>query len=400
MQRLVLLIIVIMQIYSEAYTQQTIPWTEDFSDVSGGELPPNWIGDSENHWQTFNTNNAGGESPELLFWWQPVGAGRYELLSPEINTIGFERLTFSFRSRIRNFGDPGIYTLSIYTISGDGQQNLITEWINPDFIPAELLSFTLTEEEHGIGDESLNIMWVFEGNTGDISAWELDDISLTAPAGEGEISISPETFSFPDRQIGTASPDHTFTIKNIGTSAVSLEPENISIQSVNAQSIDLDIMTYNIWFDSQNWPARMNYMLSEIRAKDPDVICLQEVIQRPGLQNQAQTLADSLGYHFIFASVDGPSAPTRFGNAILSKYPIIEDNWKALLPLNDFRKVIHARIVIEGNVLDIYNTHLHNTGAGNQIRATQITDLKGFIASTRADNSYVFLCGDFNSNPN
>lgn len=215
-----------------------------------------------------------------------------------------------------------------------------------------------------------------------------------------EIDITPEEFSFPDRQIGTTSPYQTFTIKNTGSVPVSVDPSDISVQSVNAQSTDLNIMTYNIWFDSQNWPARMNYMLSEIREKDPDIICLQEVIQRPTVQNQAQRLADSLGYFYVFASVDGPAAPTRFGNAILSRYPIVADNWKALLPLNDFRKVIHARIEIEGNLIDVYNTHLHNTGSGNQIRATQITDLKAFVASTRADDSYVFLCGDFNSNPN
>ena len=122
-------------------------------------------------------------------------------------------------------------------------------------------------------------------------------------------------------------------------------------------------MTYNIWFDSQNWPARFNYMLEEIRSEDPDVICLQEVIQRANLPNQAASMADSLGYYYVFTSRDPEGADKRFGNAILSRYPLEASNSVDLLPLNDFRTAIHAQIEVDGNVIDVYNTHLHNTAA-------------------------------------
>jgi endonuclease/exonuclease/phosphatase family metal-dependent hydrolase len=221
---------------------------------------------------------------------------------------------------------------------------------------------------------------------------------LVFPDMMTELAVSPASHSFPDQQILQSSAPQAFDIQNTGSAPLVLNPDQIYLEAQGAQSAPFSIMTYNLWFDSQNWPARFNYMLGEIREADPDVICLQEVIQRPNLPNQAASMADSLGYFYVFTSRDPEGAPTRFGNAILSRYPIEESNAVDLSPLSDFRTAIHAQIEIGGNVIDIYNTHLHNSSVGQQIRVEQIEDLKSFIDQTQTGD-LTFLCGDFNADP-
>jgi len=375
-----------------------IPWVENFEGLANGELPEGWERGDTPNWGSFNAGNAGGQAPEMVFWWQPVSSGDFELTSVAINTKGFEELSFSFKHRIRNFGDPGTYTCAVLSEAG-GQRYTIAEWVNPSDVPAENFSLLLTQEEHGVGSESFRLIFVFSGTTDNITQWDIDDVGLTLPAGEGSVSVSPSQHVYADRQIGTLSDPFIFSIENVGDSPFLLSPEMIRLEADGALSSSLSIMTYNIWFDSQNWPARRNIMLQEMRAADPDIICLQEVIQRTNLPNQAETLADSLGYFYAFSSRDAQGAPTRFGNAILSKYPIVAENNIALRPLNDFRTALHIRVEKDGNILDVYNTHLHNAAVNTHIRQEQIQDLLGFIDETKAEESLIFLCGDFNANP-
>jgi endonuclease/exonuclease/phosphatase family metal-dependent hydrolase len=223
-------------------------------------------------------------------------------------------------------------------------------------------------------------------------------LSCGLSLAQTDLTISPDDYSFPDQQVLQSSAPQAFDIQNTGTTPLSLNPNQIYLEAQGAQSVPFSIMTYNLWFDSQNWPARFNYMLSEIRQADPDVICLQEVIQRPNLPNQAASMADSLGYYYVFTSRDPEGNPTRFGNAILSRYPIEATNAVDLSPLSDFRTAIHAQIQIGGNVIDIYNTHLHNSAVNQQIRVEQIEHLKSFIDQTQSGD-LTFLCGDFNADP-
>jgi len=376
---------------------QSIPWQEDFSGLSDGELPDGWTGDATANWGAFNSNNAGGDAPEMVFWWEPVGSGSYELSGPSFNTTAFSELSLRFKHRIRNFGDPGTYTLKVEAVA-DGERYLIAEWVDPDVMPAEEVSLTISAAEHGVGAEDFRIAWIFDGPTDNITQWDIDDVVLSLPVTTPELAVSPPNHSFPDQQIMQSSDPQTFDIQNAGTTPLLLNPNQIYLEAQGAQSVPFSMMTYNIWFDSQNWPARFNHMLGEIRQADPDVICLQEVIQRPNLPNQAASMADSLGYHYVFTSRDPEEAPTRFGNAILSRYPIEASNAIDLSPLSDFRTALHAQIQIGGNVIDIYNTHLHNTAVNQEIRIEQIEHLKSFIAQTQA-GGLTFLCGDFNANP-
>jgi endonuclease/exonuclease/phosphatase family metal-dependent hydrolase len=158
----------------------------------------------------------------------------------------------------------------------------------------------------------------------------------------------------------------------------------------------LTVVTLNLWHDQRDWPKRLEVILTGMRELRPDVLCLQEVLQHETLRNQAETLADSLGYQMHFTSVDSAHHVKRYGNAILTPHRVIRTGGKNLDPLDDYRTVAHVRIDFRGRVVDAYDTHLHHTPKGRSIRTRQIRDLLAFIDSTRGDGAVV-LAGDFNA---
>ena len=104
----------------------------------------------------------------------------------------------------------------------------------------------------------------------------------------------------------------------------------------------LTVVTLNLWHDSHEWPKRLPLIVTEMRRIRPDVLCLQEVLQHSSLRNQAETLADSLGCHVQFASVDGPERPKRYGNAILTRHRVLVSASRNLEPADDYRLDVPA----------------------------------------------------------
>jgi endonuclease/exonuclease/phosphatase family metal-dependent hydrolase len=158
----------------------------------------------------------------------------------------------------------------------------------------------------------------------------------------------------------------------------------------------LTVVTLNLWHDQHEWARRLQVILAEMRRIRPDVLCLQEVLQHPGLRNQAETLGDSLGYHVQFASVDGPERPKRYGNAVLTPHRVLAAGARNLEPADDYRAVAHVRFEWRGREVDAYSTHLHHTPEGGAIRATQIRHLLAYVDSTQGKGPAV-IAGDFNA---
>jgi len=158
----------------------------------------------------------------------------------------------------------------------------------------------------------------------------------------------------------------------------------------------LTVVTLNLWHDAHEWPKRLPVILAGLRRVKPDVLCVQEVLQHEKLHNQAGTLADSLGFHVRFASVDPPGNPKRYGNAVLTPYPIVADGSTNLAPADDYRVVQHVRFTWRGREVDAYSTHLHHTREGGAIRTTQIRHLLAYVDSTKGKGPLV-LAGDFNA---
>lgn len=89
-------------------------------------------------------------------------------------------------------------------------------------------------------------------------------------------------------------------------------------------------MTWNLWWRFGPWEQRQPAIVSELRDVDADVVLLQEVYAVPAtdsstqfdeVEDQAVRLADLLGFE-LARTVDSEGGAHRFGNAILSRWPI------------------------------------------------------------------------------
>jgi len=157
------------------------------------------------------------------------------------------------------------------------------------------------------------------------------------------------------------------------------------------------LLTFNLYHDKADWPTRRALIVDGIATLRPDVVVLQEVLQDDALRNQAEDLAAALGYEATFISIDPPSRARRYGNAILTRQPVLARDWRALRPLDDSRTVGMVRIDVRGAPLEVYATHLHHedTPEGARKRAEQLADLLDFVERTTSGAPRV-IAGDFN----
>ena len=158
----------------------------------------------------------------------------------------------------------------------------------------------------------------------------------------------------------------------------------------------LKVVTLNLYHDKDDWPKRRVQIVEELKRLQPDAIALQEVLQDEGLTNQAEWLATQLDYQWHFVSIDPVGNPRRYGNAILTRHPILSRGQKVLQPLDDSRTAAFLRIDLDGRPLNVYATHLHWTDQGAVIRARQVADLMQFIDDT-SENIPSLVAGDLNS---
>jgi len=160
----------------------------------------------------------------------------------------------------------------------------------------------------------------------------------------------------------------------------------------------LDMVTFNLHHDREDWPRRRRLILAELQRLRPDAIALQEVIEKPQVRNQAQWLARRLGYAYQFVSTDPPGATKRYGNALLSRRPVLARGEHLLQPLTDYRTVAHLRIDVEGVAVSLYATHLNERAdaQGQATRRQQVEDLLRYIRATSA-GAPVVIAGDFNA---
>ncbi len=164
----------------------------------------------------------------------------------------------------------------------------------------------------------------------------------------------------------------------------------------------LRVVTLNIWNVSGDWGARRHAIVAVLREAEPDIVCLQEVVANDR-GNQADWLAAELGGGMQWAFGGSPLeiARGRFGNAILSRWPI-DATATADLPyepdeLEVQRVVVHART----GGIDVFATHLAWQLHDAALREREVQAVTAFVAE-HADPtapSGPVLAGDFNAEP-
>lgn len=179
----------------------------------------------------------------------------------------------------------------------------------------------------------------------------------------------------------------------LGAAALSVS----ACATVRSEGGTIRVATFNIWHDAGNWAARLPLLVQALREADADVLALQEVLEdaKKGLPNQADTIARELGgYSVHFFAADPPGSPRRYGNAILTRLPVVEEASRKLEPLNDYRTALRARVSAQGRPVDMVVTHLAWQPKAGPVRAQQIADLMSWLPQ---DGVPLIVMGDFNA---
>lgn len=200
-----------------------IPYFEDFSDVVG-DIPEGWSRDVDN-FRISNTNEAGGEEPEMEFFYDPMVDGEFYLISPLINTSGYDRLSFSYKNFLNATTHPDSpYEIEVVTIA-DGDEFPVINWSTPGGgLDAEELQFILTNEDHGVGAENFRLAFKYDGASREITYWRFDDILLQ--------EVYTVTFEVEDES-GSVIDDAVITFNSIENDAGDYDFEDITEGNYN-----------------------------------------------------------------------------------------------------------------------------------------------------------------------
>jgi len=168
------------------------------------------------------------------------------------------------------------------------------------------------------------------------------------------------------------------------------------------QTVRFSILTYNVHSCIGNDGKDMPLRIAEIvAALHPDIVALQELdvgLSRTGGVDQAHLIARELDMFFHFH----PSLyiqKGRYGNAILSRYPMRPVKAGALPSRRKEprRGALWVEVDLKGHPIQVINTHLGITPAR---RRAQSATLLGpdWLGNARC-RSPVVLCGDMNATP-
>lgn len=103
-------------------------------------------------------------------------------------------------------------------------------------------------------------------------------------------------------------------------------------------------------------------MLDQLKEQNADVLCLQEFYHSTDSQyyNNLQPMMKDLGYPYHYYAWTADGWLQWFGNAIFSKYPIV-DSGKVYFPNARYPEtLLHADVKVGGDTIRFYTTHLQS----------------------------------------
>jgi len=163
------------------------------------------------------------------------------------------------------------------------------------------------------------------------------------------------------------------------------------------------VLTWNLQWRFGPWEDRLAAISAVLKGSAPDVVCLQEVWGEQDGRHQALLLAEGLGHHVVV-----PERPYRdgvcFGNAILSRWPVLEQETR---PLADdrgrsHRHVVRALIGAPHANVSVFCTHLEWPYDRSALRVEQARTVAAFVLEHIVEPERSFpaiLCGDMNAVP-
>jgi endonuclease/exonuclease/phosphatase family metal-dependent hydrolase len=164
-----------------------------------------------------------------------------------------------------------------------------------------------------------------------------------------------------------------------------------------AENNIIRIMDYNL-HNGFNTDGQLDLeaLAQVIEAGDADVIGLQEVSRGwviNGSVDMLQWLSQRLDMPYIF----GPTEGLLWGNAILSRYPVVSVDTASLPPESQRlrRGYINAEIDAGQRTFHLIDTHLHHLGPDSEMRQQQVP----LLVEAWGNAPRTILVGDMNATP-
>lgn len=163
-----------------------------------------------------------------------------------------------------------------------------------------------------------------------------------------------------------------------------------------ADDLPLRVMTYNLHYGANvQGQLDLESMAQVIEAQNPDVVGLQEV-SRGWIINGSVDMLSWLANRLEMQAVFGPAADQQWGNAILTKVPVIQSaNYP--LPTEELllkRAFMHVQLQGPGEAaVNFINTHYHHQAEGGPVRIEQSQTLIDYASGL----DHLIMTGDLNA---
>lgn len=155
----------------------------------------------------------------------------------------------------------------------------------------------------------------------------------------------------------------------------------------------LKVVSYNIEH-SKNLAGAIQELATVSELKGTDILMLQEMDEVG-----ADSIARMIGFNYVYYPANVHSSNNRnFGNAILSRYTIVEDG-KVILPHEDIKReqrriAVYATLDVSGIEVRAYSVHTENLWMSPNRRFQQADSVVNSIPS---NINHVIVGGDFNT---
>lgn len=166
-------------------------------------------------------------------------------------------------------------------------------------------------------------------------------------------------------------------------------------------SCDITVTSYNIHHgQGSDGKLDLDRIANVIKQSKADIVILNEVdnhySRRSDNKDQAGILAKSLGMNMVFGPSIFAGEQGVYGNAILSKYPIISSTTHKLAKVagTEQRSCLEIQIQIPRQIITVFGTHLDHTS--ERARIAQIEQILEII---NAKSEPTILAGDMNAHP-
>lgn len=171
---------------------------------------------------------------------------------------------------------------------------------------------------------------------------------------------------------------------------------------------DVRLLTYNIqWGKGADGVYDLDRIAARLRQIDADVVILNEVDVnwgRSGHVDQPAHIVRRTDYEYYYFGValstraSGIRGPSRYGNLLLSRFPIVAVETVALPGGvgREPRSAVVATIDVHGEPFVVAGTHL-GLHAGDRMR--QVETILGAVQRAAKADALAVILGDFNARP-